>query len=87
MKNQTIAKIITHTSTILSAIFGFGYILTGIATVTLIGQQKKVFNLLAHFIKGRVFFWYGVFSLLRYCGAFQNRGWAWNRYAIESLII
>lgn len=59
-------------------LFFFVYVPTGVATFGLLGQGKTVFNLLAHFIKGGVFFMLGVLSLARYCGAFSNKGWAWN---------
>lgn len=51
---------------------------TGVATFCVYGQGKAVFNLLAHFIKGGVFFSYGILTLGRYSGAFTNKGWAWN---------
>jgi hypothetical protein len=33
---------------------------------------------LAHYIKGGVFFLYGIFTLGRWMGAFADIGWAWN---------
>ncbi|CAH2352242.1 uncharacterized membrane protein [[Candida] railenensis] len=54
------------------------YIPTGVATVFVLGKGKAVFNILAHFIKGGVFFSLGLLSLARYCGAFKGKGWAWN---------
>lgn len=54
------------------------YFPTMIATFLLLGKGKSVFNLLAHFIKGGVFFSLGLLYLARYCGAFTNKGWAWN---------
>lgn len=54
------------------------YFPTMIATFALLGKGPHVFNLLAHFIKGGVFFSFGIFTLARYCGAFQNKGWSWN---------
>lgn len=59
-------------------IFFLVYIPTGVATVFVLGKGNTVFNLLAHFIKGGVFFALGLLSLARYCGAFKNLGWAWN---------
>ncbi|MCP8716948.1 MAG: Ytp1 family protein [Asgard group archaeon] len=56
---------------------------TGVATFCIYGQEKAVFNLLAHFIKGGVFFAYGILSLSRYCGGFTNKGWAWNHKFID----
>lgn len=51
---------------------------TGVATYGIYGLDLTMFNLLAHFIKGGVFFVLGLVSLARYCGAFRNKGWAWN---------
>lgn len=61
------------------------YIPTGVATFLVLGKGNTVFNLLAHFIKGGVFFIYGMLSLARYSGAFTHKGWAWNhRFIISS---
>lgn len=54
------------------------YFPTGVATYAVYGTDGTMFNLLAHFIKGGVFFVLGLVSLARYCGAFQDKGWAWN---------
>lgn len=56
---------------------------TGVATFCCYGKGNTVFNLLAHFIKGGVFFAYGLLSLSRYCGGFTNKGWAWNHKFID----
>ncbi|KAK9463250.1 uncharacterized protein V1516DRAFT_618824 [Lipomyces oligophaga] len=53
-------------------------ILSGIVTATGMGQADKVYGLLAHFIKGSVFLWFGVLTFGRVLGAFANLGWAWN---------
>lgn len=60
--------------------FAFFLILlpAGVATFFCLGKGRAVFNLLAHFIKGGVFFVLGLITLGRYCGAFENKGWAWN---------
>ncbi|KAG7878441.1 hypothetical protein KL937_003683 [Ogataea polymorpha] len=55
------------------------YAPTGIAVLSCIGMGNHVFNLLAHFIKGGVFFTLGIISLTRYCGGWSKLGWAWNR--------
>jgi Protein of unknown function (Ytp1) len=43
----------------------------------LIALQRggHVFSGLAHFIKGGVFFWYGVLTLGRWAGCFAELGW------------
>ncbi|KAG0661752.1 hypothetical protein C6P45_001277 [Maudiozyma exigua] len=52
----------------------------GLAVGNLFGKGPRVFNLLAHWIKGAVFVILGVVSLARYCGIGQNKGWAWNQH-------
>lgn len=37
-----------------------------------------MFNGLAHFVKGGIFFWYGLLTLCRWMGCFAEFGWAWN---------
>jgi hypothetical protein len=41
-------------------------------------RDRMVFSGLAHFIKGGIFFWYGILTLGRWMGAFGEFGWAWN---------
>lgn len=43
-----------------------------------IGRDGAVFNVLAHYIKGGIFFLYGLLTLGRWMGAFADFGWAWN---------
>ena len=37
-----------------------------------------VFSGLAHWIKGGIFFWYGLLTLGRWMGSYAEFGWAWN---------
>lgn len=66
-------------------VLGLQYVLLGCATGFCLGRGHKVFALLAHFIKGSVFFMLGFFELARYFGAFAEYGMAWNAQPIESL--
>ncbi|KAJ5097190.1 hypothetical protein N7456_007911 [Penicillium angulare] len=59
--------------------FGFIAIATGAVTYGGIFHGKDVFNGLAHFIKGGIFFWYGILTLGRFVGAWADLGWAWNK--------
>ncbi|KAL7271208.1 hypothetical protein RUND412_006045 [Rhizina undulata] len=59
-------------------ILGFTQISLGIVTGSGIFMGSRVFNGLAHFIKGGIFFLYGVLTLGRWLGAFSELGWAWN---------
>lgn len=43
-----------------------------------IGRGEAVFNVLAHYVKGGIFFLYGLLTLGRWMGAFADFGWAWN---------
>ncbi|RVX74996.1 hypothetical protein B0A52_01273 [Exophiala mesophila] len=51
---------------------------TGIVTMAGIFHGNHIFNGLAHFIKGGVFFFFGVITSLRCAGCFSGFGWAWN---------
>lgn len=68
------------------ALFAFFlvYFPTGVATYFRYGLDGTVFNTLAHFIKGGVFFVLGLVTLARYCGAFANKGWAWNHRFVSA---
>lgn len=54
----------------------------GLAVGNLFGKGQRIFNLLAHWIKGGVFFVLGLISLARYCGIGQGHGWAWNKIIV-----
>lgn len=56
----------------------FVLFVTGAVTFAGIMQGINVFNGLAHFIKGGIFFWYGILTLGRWMGCFADFGWAWN---------
>ena len=59
--------------------FGFAAIATGAVTYGGIFHGDEIFNGLAHFIKGGIFFWYGILTLGRFIGAWADLGWAWNK--------
>lgn len=59
-------------------ILGFIALLTGIVTYAGIFRANNIFNGLAHFVKGGIFFWYGLLTLGRWLGCFADFGWAWN---------
>jgi hypothetical protein len=59
--------------------FGFVAIATGAVTYGGIMRGHEVFNGLAHFIKGGIFFWYGILTLGRFVGCWADLGWAWNK--------
>ncbi|KAG9245857.1 integral membrane protein-like protein [Calycina marina] len=51
---------------------------TGVVTYGGLFMGDRVFSGLAHFIKGGVFFWFGILTLGRWAGCFADIGWAWN---------
>ncbi|KAL3450206.1 hypothetical protein BJX65DRAFT_305660 [Aspergillus insuetus] len=59
-------------------VVGFVAFCTGLVTFWGIFKGHTVFNGVAHWIKGGVFFWLGIFNLGRWCGCFAEKGWAWN---------
>ncbi|KAK7208165.1 hypothetical protein BZA70DRAFT_38307 [Myxozyma melibiosi] len=59
-------------------LIGFFQIMSGIVTATNLGMKDKIYGLLAHFIKGSIFFWFGILTFGRVLGAFAELGWAWN---------
>lgn len=59
-------------------LFGFLAITTGFVVYGGLFQKREVFSGLAHFVKGGIFFWYGLLTLGRWMGAFADYGWAWN---------
>lgn len=66
--------------------FGFVAIATGGVTYGGIMRGKEIFNGLAHFIKGGIFFWYGILTLGRFIGCWADLGWAWNRKPSASIV-
>ncbi|KAJ5781858.1 uncharacterized protein N7518_010341 [Penicillium psychrosexuale] len=66
--------------------FGFVCIATGAVTYGGIMRGHEIFNGLAHFIKGGIFFWYGVLTLGRYIGCWADLGWAWNKKPSASIV-
>ncbi|KAK3376010.1 hypothetical protein B0T24DRAFT_213445 [Lasiosphaeria ovina] len=63
-------------STIL--VFGSIALATGWITFGRFFEGEQIFTGLAHWIKGGVFFWLGIFTLARWAGSFGDLGWAWN---------
>ncbi|GAB7361393.1 hypothetical protein MBLNU230_g1446t1 [Neophaeotheca triangularis] len=59
-------------------VLGFLAIATGAVTYGGLFRERRVFAGLAHFVKGGIFFWYGLLTLGRWMGAFTEYGWAWN---------
>ncbi|CAK7272866.1 hypothetical protein SEPCBS57363_005365 [Sporothrix epigloea] len=59
-------------------IFGFIAFALGIIAYGRFFEGHAIFSGLAHWIKGGVFFWLGIFTLGRWAGCFGEWGWAWN---------
>ncbi|KAH9904573.1 hypothetical protein F4778DRAFT_770469 [Xylariomycetidae sp. FL2044] len=59
-------------------VLGYITLCTGIITFARFFEGREVFSGLAHWIKGGIFFWYGILTLGRWSGSFGELGWAWN---------
>ncbi|KAI2602682.1 hypothetical protein GGR54DRAFT_644790 [Hypoxylon sp. NC1633] len=59
-------------------ILGYIALCTGIITFARFFEGHGIFSGLAHWIKGGIFFWYGILTLGRWSGSFGELGWAWN---------
>ncbi|KAI9707252.1 MAG: hypothetical protein M1836_000212 [Candelina mexicana] len=59
-------------------VLGFVALSSGVVTYGGIMRGNHIFNGLAHFVKGGIFFWYGLLTLGRWMGSFADLGWAWN---------
>lgn len=59
-------------------VLGFIVLTSGVVTYSGIFRGLNVFNGLAHWVKGGIFFWYGLLTLGRWLGSFADFGWAWN---------
>ncbi|KAH6649610.1 hypothetical protein F5144DRAFT_542770 [Chaetomium tenue] len=59
-------------------ILSFIALCTGIITFGRFFEGHGIFSGLAHWIKGGVFVWLGIFTLGRWAGSFGDLGWAWN---------
>lgn len=49
-------------------------------------RGNRIFNGLAHFIKGGAFFWYGFLTFGRWMGCFADFGWAWNKKPPKGIV-
>ncbi|RYP73435.1 hypothetical protein DL771_003607 [Monosporascus sp. 5C6A] len=92
LSNSTIGKLAGKISSRAWVFLTFGYnfvertiliigsitLCTGIVTYARFFEGHAIFSGLAHWIKGGVFFWYGILTLGRWSGSFAELGWAWN---------
>ena len=53
-------------------------LVTGIVTYSGVARGNHIFNVVAHLIKGGIFFCYGILTFGRWMGCFGDLGWAWN---------
>ncbi|KAI9680761.1 MAG: hypothetical protein M1817_004201 [Caeruleum heppii] len=79
-------NVLDETINRISLVFGFVAFATGVVTFGGIFRGSSVFNGLAHFIKGGIFFWYGLLTLGRWMGCFGDFGWAWNIRPSKALV-
>ncbi|PNS21353.1 Protein YTP1 [Sphaceloma murrayae] len=81
LESARLCKAIDTTYTVLErlqVILSFLALTTGFVTWIGIFHSDGLLNGLAHWIKGGIFFWYGLLTLGRWMGAWASWGWAWN---------
>lgn len=89
MVSHRVLRIFNMVSNVIDRIilpFGFVAIATGAVTFGGIMRGIELYNGLAHFIKGGIFFWYGILTLGRFVGCWADLGWAWNRKPSASIV-
>ncbi|KAL1915102.1 uncharacterized protein VTP21DRAFT_7583 [Calcarisporiella thermophila] len=59
-------------------ILAFMQVILGAVAFTGGCQAWEVLGCIAHYIKGAIFFWYGILTFARFLGCFAEWGWAWN---------
>lgn len=59
-------------------LLGFATLTSGFVTYGAHFKGHEVLSGLAHFVKGGIFFWYGLLCLARVMGSFSDFGWSWN---------
>ncbi|CAG7846014.1 SubName: Full=Related to YTP1 {ECO:0000313/EMBL:CCA69256.1} [Serendipita indica DSM 11827] len=68
-------------------VYAWGQILSGFTIYVGWGRAEYINGILAHFIKGSIFWWYGILTFARYMGAWASWGWAWNTFSSKSRIM
>lgn len=59
-------------------LLGFVAVTSGFIVYGGLLKDREIYSGLAHYVKGGIFFWYGLLTLGRWMGAFAEFGWAWN---------
>ncbi|CAH7671583.1 hypothetical protein PPACK8108_LOCUS6375 [Phakopsora pachyrhizi] len=54
-------------------------VISGLVVYTGACRAEYINGCLAHFIKGGIFFWYGILSWTRYLGGYPEHGWPWGQ--------
>lgn len=67
-------------------LLGFVAITSGFVVYGGLFQKREIYSGLAHYVKGGIFFWYGILTLGRWMGAFAEFGWAWNVRPEHSMV-
>ncbi|MCJ1399321.1 hypothetical protein MMC11_002523 [Xylographa trunciseda] len=74
----TYVYVLYDTTDRLILILGFATLLSGLVIYGGIFKSDSIFGGMAHFVKGGIFFWYGLLTLGRVMGSFADIGWSWN---------
>jgi hypothetical protein len=82
---KKIFKIGYNLSTFILMSFVYTQFLLGFITLSDTCHGESFGNCLAHYVKGSIFLWFGLFAFIRYLGFFEKFGWEWNLLPISSL--
>ncbi|GES93188.1 integral membrane protein [Rhizophagus clarus] len=83
--SKNLNKIIYNLSSLILIFFIYTQFLLGFITLSDTCHDESLGNCLAHYIKGSIFFWFGLVAFIRYLGFFENFGWEWNLLPLSSL--
>ncbi|RGB27153.1 hypothetical protein C1646_769504 [Rhizophagus diaphanus] len=78
-------KIFYNLLSLILILFIYTQFLLGFITLSDTCHGESIGNCLAHYIKGSIFFWFGLIAFIRYLGFFEKFGWNWNLLPISSL--
>ncbi|RIA86830.1 hypothetical protein C1645_740552 [Glomus cerebriforme] len=83
-QNKIRSKIIYNILSFVLIILIYSQFLLGFITLSDTCHGESFGNCLAHYVKGSIFFWFGLIAFVRYLGFFEDFGWEWNLLPISS---
>ncbi|PKY45451.1 hypothetical protein RhiirA4_460029 [Rhizophagus irregularis] len=85
LSSKKFFKIFYNLLSLILILFIYSQFLLGFITLSDTCHGESFGNCLAHYVKGSIFFWFGLVAFIRYLGFFEKFGWNWNLLQISSL--